>query len=99
MIIVTGTIRIPSGAIETVKPAMEQMIAASRAEEGCLTYFYALDVLDDGLVHVHEAWTDRAALDAHFETAHLADWRAKFEALGIADRNLVSFEIATPTPV
>ncbi len=78
---------------------MEEMIVASRAENGCLAYSYALDVLDDGLVHVHETWTDRAALDTHFETQHLADWRAKFEKLGITDRNLVSFEIDTPTPV
>lgn len=99
MIVVTGTISIPAGAIAQVKPAMEVMITASRAEDGCLAYSYALDVLDDGLIHVHEAWTDRTALDAHFETQHLAEWRAKFDELGIADRDLVSFEIDEQTPV
>ncbi|MEL6529948.1 MAG: putative quinol monooxygenase [Pseudomonadota bacterium] len=99
MIIITGTVRIPAGSIEKVKPAMEEMIAASRAERGCLAYSYALDVLDDGLVHVHEAWTDQVALDAHFETSHLKAWRAKWALLGISDRQLVAFEVDAPMAI
>ena len=67
---------------------MAKMIAASRAEDGCLRYAYAVDVLDEGLIHVSEAWTDRTALAAHFQTAHLAEWRAQFGPLGISGRNL-----------
>lgn len=99
MIIITGTIRIPAGTLTEVHPDMAEMIAASRAEEGCLAYSYALDVLDDGLVHVHEVWSDRASLNAHFETPHLKAWRAKFDALGIINRDLVSFEADAPKPV
>ncbi|WP_298465275.1 putative quinol monooxygenase [uncultured Erythrobacter sp.] len=99
MLIITGTIRIPSGQLAHVQPAMREMITASRAEDGCLAYSYALDVLDDGLVHVHEVWTDRTALEAHFASPHLAAWRAQFDELGITDRSLVSFEIDATSPV
>ena len=68
------------------------MLAASRAEPGCLRYSYAVDVLDEGLVHVVEAWADRDALAAHFQTPHMAEWRAEFAALGISDRDLRLYE-------
>ncbi len=92
MILIAGTVRIPAGAIDAVRPAMEKMLAASRAESGCIRYAYALDVLDEGLVHVSEAWTDRAALVAHFQTAHMAEWRAEFGALGVTERDLRLYE-------
>ena len=50
-------------------------IAASRAEAGCVAYAYAEDVIEPGLLRVNEAWTDRAALDAHFETPHMKQWQ------------------------
>ena len=64
MIQIVGTVRIPAGSIDAARPAMERMLAASRAEPGCLRYSYAVDVLDEGLVHVVEAWADRDALAA-----------------------------------
>jgi len=75
MVIVMGTVRVDPDAIERLRPAMEAMMAASRAEDGCLTYAYALDLLEPGLVRVSELWTDRASLEAHFKTAHMATWR------------------------
>jgi len=99
MIIINGTVRIPPGSLDQLRPAMELMLAGSRAEDGCLRYAYALDVLDDGLVHVVEAWRDRAALDAHFQTPHMARWRASFAALGITDRDLRVYQTDEGTPV
>ena len=75
MVIVMGTVRVDPDAIERLRPAMEAMMAASRAEDGCLTYAYALDLLEPGLVRVSELWTDRPSLDAHFKTSHMATWR------------------------
>lgn len=98
MILVLGTIRIPEGTLSEARPAMATMIAASRAEDGCLAYAYSLDVLDDGLIHVIEKWRDRAALNAHFESAHLAEWRRQFERLGITDRDLQLYEISEGEP-
>ncbi|WP_086608136.1 putative quinol monooxygenase [Erythrobacter donghaensis] len=88
MILIVGTIRIPPGTLDKIRPVMSEMIEASRREDGCLHYAYALDVLDAGLIHVIEKWRDRAALDAHFAAPHLAEWRQQFARFGITDRNL-----------
>ncbi|OSZ67074.1 antibiotic biosynthesis monooxygenase [Sphingomonas sp. IBVSS1] len=92
MILISGTIRLPEGGLAAALPAMRAMMAASRAEPGCLHYAYAQDVEDPTLIHVSERWTGRAALAAHFASAHLAAWRSQFAALGIHDRNLILME-------
>ena len=92
MIIVAGSFRIPPSMIEVVRPVMETMILASRDEEGCIEYSYALDVLDKGLVRVIEKWRDRAALEAHFRTAHIAEWRAQVSSLAMSERELTAHE-------
>jgi len=88
MLLIVGTFRLPADAVVTAKGAMEAMMTASRAEDGCFEYGYAEDVLEAGLFHVTERWRDRAALDAHFQTRHMAEWRAAGQALGLADRAL-----------
>jgi quinol monooxygenase YgiN len=92
MILISGTIRLPADGLAAALPAMRAMMAASRVEAGCIAYAYAQDLDDPGLIHVAERWTDRAALAAHFASAHLAQWRAQFGALGIHGRDLILVE-------
>ncbi|QDZ07166.1 antibiotic biosynthesis monooxygenase [Sphingomonas panacisoli] len=99
MQLIMGTMRIPEGALEVARPAMAAMLAASRAEDGCLAYNYAQDVLDPRIIHISERWRDRAALDAHFRTPHMAEWRAQFGAIGITDRDLQLYESDDGQPI
>ena len=98
MLLIIGTVRLPPDRLEQAKPAMERMISGSRAEPGCLDYSYAQDVLDPGLIHVTEAWRDRASLDAHFKSAHIAEWRASWAELGIGERKLTLYETEGGAP-
>jgi quinol monooxygenase YgiN len=96
MLLIVGTVRLPAGRLDEARPVMASMVAACRAEAGCLEYSYAEDVLDPGLIHVKERWTDLAALDAHFKSAHMADWRASWPSLGVGERNLFLYEVGEP---
>ncbi|WP_334160822.1 putative quinol monooxygenase [Phenylobacterium sp.] len=98
-VLIAGTFRLPPEAVERFRPHMETMLAKSRAEDGCLTYSYAFDVLEPGLVRVFEAWRDQAALDAHFATAHLAEWRAAGVGHGVSDRRLSIYDVAAERPL
>ena len=98
MLLIIGTIRLPPNKLEVARPAMERMVSGSRAEVGCIQYSYAQDVFDAGLIRVTEVWSDRAALDAHFASPHIADWRASWPALGVGERNLVLYEAGDPKP-
>ena len=94
-LIVAGTVRVPPESLAGLKPHMEAMLDASRAEDGCLTYSYAQDVVEPGLIRVFEAWRDQAALTAHFKTAHMAAWRAAWPGFGVSERKLFAYETAS----
>jgi quinol monooxygenase YgiN len=96
MLLITGHFRLPAANLDAARPVMARMIAASRAEAGCLDYRYAQDVIDPGLIHVTELWADQAAFDAHVASAHIAEWRATWPALGIGERDLVAYQVDAP---
>jgi quinol monooxygenase YgiN len=98
-LVIAGTIRVPPQNVEGLRPHMLAMMAASRAEDGCVTYGYAEDVAEPGLIHVFEVWRDQAALDAHVEAPHLAAWRAVWPKFGVCDRRLIAYEVASQRPV
>jgi quinol monooxygenase YgiN len=93
MLLIVGTVRLPPANLADARPVMQRMVAASRAEAGCITYSYAEDLFDPGLIHVSELWSDRAALDEHFASNHIAQWRAEWPRLGLGERNLVLHEV------
>ena len=97
MIVVAGTVRIDPAKLDRARVEMAKMIAASRAEDGCFGYSYAIDVLDPQVVRVFEAWRDRAALEAHFNTPHIAAWRAAWPSIGISDRKLEAYDVSNVT--
>lgn len=92
MIVIEGTVRIPEGSLESARPAMEAMIAASREEVGCHEYAYAIDLLDSSLIRISERWESRAALRDHAHSAHMAEWRSAAAKIGVTDRSLRLYE-------
>ena len=87
MILIAGTVRFPPENMPAARPVMERMITATRAEDGCVQYAFAEDVLDPGLIHISELWRDAAALDLHRSAAHMAAWRAAGAELGVHGRD------------
>jgi len=99
MLVILGTIRLPPERLAAARGPMAAMVAASRAEEGCIDYAYAEDVLEPGLIRVSEIWRNQAALDLHFQTPHIAAWRAAWPDLSIHDRRLTAYDAGNPRPV
>ncbi len=99
MLLIVGTVRAPPERIAELRPAAARMIEATRTEAGCLQYAFAEDVLDPGLIHMSELWRDKAALEAHFASAHMAAWRAAGRDLGIRDRDVKIYEVAEGRPL
>jgi quinol monooxygenase YgiN len=93
-VIIAGTVRVPPETLAALKPHQLAMLEASRAEDGCVTYSYGVDVAEPGLIRVFEVWRDQAALDAHFKAPHMATWRAACAEHGVSDRKLVAYEVA-----
>jgi quinol monooxygenase YgiN len=99
MLLIIGTVRMPPATSPDARPAMTDMIAASRAEPGCIEYVYAEDVLEAGLIHVKEVWSSREALEQHFQSHHIAQWRSCWKDLQISNRSLRLYEVGDAEPV
>ena len=93
--IIAGTMRLPPRNLVSLRPHMLTMLAASRAEDGCVTYSYGEDVAEPGLIRVFEVWRDSAAIEAHFMAPHMAVWRAACAEHGVSDRRLFAYETAS----
>jgi quinol monooxygenase YgiN len=98
-VVIVGTVRLPPEHLDDARPHMAAMVAASRAEDGCIVYAYGEDVLEAGLIRVSEVWRDQAALTAHTQSPHIAAWRAAWPALGLHDRQLVAYDAGVSRPI
>ncbi len=88
MILVVGTARFAPGELERLRDALARNVAATRQEEGCEHYAYAIDLDDPNLLHVAQRWRDGDATRKHMQTPHMAELmaalaEAKVEALDI----------------
>src|SRR3972149_8731988 len=88
MIIVAGTIRIPTDKLNEAREHMARVLPTSRTEPGCVLYSFAHDVLEPGLIRVFEMYRDQGALDSHRETDHFKAWRASNPGIGVHDRQI-----------
>lgn len=76
MLYVIASLNIKAGTRDKVAAAAARCVAATRAEDGCVSYDLNVDIADDTRLVIVERWRDRAALEAHFKTPHLQAWRA-----------------------
>lgn len=98
MLIVTGTIEIDPARVDEVLAAVRTVTEATRAEDGCLAYVFALDAIEPGVINVVERWRDQESLAAHLASPHIADF---LTAAGPAmtGMDVLKYEIASSGPV
>jgi quinol monooxygenase YgiN len=92
MIIVNGTVRFAAGEIGRLRDAMARNVAATRAEEGCEHYAYAVDVSDPDLLHVSERWSDDSAIERHMATPHMGEFMALVGASRVEAMSIKAYE-------
>lgn len=69
---VVATIPAKPEAVDAIREALTSLVAATRAEEGCLSYDLFESASAPGTFVTVERWTDAAALDAHMGQPHVA---------------------------
>jgi quinol monooxygenase YgiN len=77
--------------MKTLAVAME---AATQQEPGCLQYVFGQELTHPARFQLSEVWSDQAALDAHFETPHMATFRRGLQGLRLIKRVATSYTVA-----
>ena len=72
MLLIQGWLKLATGEFDKVAGVARTMVAATNAEDGCIHYSFARDVVDPDLIHIAERWRDADALGAHGKSAHMA---------------------------
>ena len=76
MLIVAGRIQIRPERRAAAVAAAVKMAQATEREAGCRSYRFSSDLDDPNLFFLFEEWEDEAALTAHFQTPHMAEFNA-----------------------
>ncbi|STQ89451.1 putative quinol monooxygenase [Iodobacter fluviatilis] len=76
-----------------VSDAIQLVLAPSRQEEGCYRYDLLQDNSNDHRFVIQEQWQNKAALNAHMQTAHfkaLVESIAPLANIDVAELNLLA---------
>ena len=92
MIIVNGTVRFGAGEIDRLRDSMARNVEATRAEEGCEHYAYAVDISDPNLLHVAERWSDEGSVERHMSAPHMGEFMAEIGAARIEGISIKAYE-------
>lgn len=77
MIVIAAVFRVKEDKRNEALEAMSEMAAATLKEKGCNDYTFYADLKDTSKFFLFEEWDDQDCLDAHFKTAHMAEFRKK----------------------
>lgn len=80
MIVVTAKVTSTQEDIVALQGAIAAMEKASREEAGCVDYTFSIELNDSAVIRITEKWETVEALQAHFNTPHMADFQAAMGA-------------------
>lgn len=80
MITITAVVQSSAEDIAALRPALVAMETASRAEAGCVDYTFCQEVGNPDVLRINELWESMEALEAHFQSPHMAEFNAAVAA-------------------
>jgi len=74
MLLLTAFVEVAPSDRAAIAAALPAVISATRGEQGCEEYGCYEDAQQPGKYVFVERWRDKAALDRHLATPHMAAW-------------------------
>ena len=99
MIVITGEIELHPEDVWPATYHAARMMQASAAEDGCVCYRFYADLLNPRRFRIYEEWLDEAALEAHFNSTHMAKFQEVLKGLRVLERSVKRFEVSETTPL
>jgi quinol monooxygenase YgiN len=98
-IVISGEIRIEPDDFDAAMALVDPLVAATKAEEGCVAYDFWVDPRDRGRIRVFEEWTSAEANAAHAASEHLATFYVALAAIRVTGAELVRYEVSSQGPL
>jgi quinol monooxygenase YgiN len=97
MLIVTGTLTFDPASAERFHALAADLVQATLAEPGCITYGFWADPADSGRVRAYEEWESPEALAEHFGTDHMTTFMGAMGEVGITSTELHQHVVSEST--
>lgn len=94
MIIVAVEVHVEAGAADLARDAIAKMETATRAEEGCITYAFSVDVNDPAMIRVIERWRSVEDIKAHMASPHMAEFNKAMMSIRPTGLDVKAYEVA-----
>ena len=93
-LVISGTIEIDPAHVARARELVAPLVAATRAEAGCIAYGFYADLDDPGAFHIYEEWESAETNAAHSASAHLAAFMAGVAELDVRHVRLDRYDVA-----
>ena len=93
-IVIIGKFDVHAEDADAVGELMRVMMNETAKEKGCHHYTFARDLAVAHRFQLSELWEDDASLAAHFQSAHMAAYRAGLSKMRILKRSVKRFDAA-----
>ena len=93
MILVHATVPVDPDSHDAAVDAIEDVVAASREEDGVLEYRAFTEVGDDDTFHFLERYEDDAAFASHAQSDHFMQFAGALPEFVAGEPELVRFEV------
>jgi len=99
MIVIAGKVQVRAERREDAVLVALRMAAATRAEPGCVDYRFSADLVDPTVFYLFEHWESAEALQRHFETPHMAEFRKDLPGLLAGPTTMQRYEVTSVAPM
>ena len=99
MIVVSGVFEVEAADREAAIAAAVRMATETRKEAGCESYAFYSDFEDPNRIRVFEEWESGEALERHFRTAHMTEFRGALGKIRIKRGQVFRYEVAARAPL
>ena len=69
------------------------MEKSSRLEDGCNDFTFSVELNDPRILRITECWDNMEALEAHFSSPHMAEFRKSLATLPAEGRDVHFYEV------
>ena len=99
MIVVTGHLDIDPAKRTEAEAAIAAFIPQNLAEDGCVDYRFAWNVLEPNRLNGVEIWESQDAIDAHMGSAHMAEFMTAIGPCLGGEATFTAHEISSSTKI
>jgi quinol monooxygenase YgiN len=97
MLIIAGTVKVKPETRADAQAAALKMARATASEAGCTSYRFYADLEDPNTFLIFEQWESEAALLAHFQTPHMAEFNSVIPRFLAAPPSINRYDVAAMT--